>query len=1176
MTEQEAIALVSTLLESKKGGGRLSDIQQRVFLGTWAESSYQQIADKFGYQSDYVKQVGYQLWRDLSTALGEPVNKGNIHSILHHFHQLPPPVRDWGEAIDVSRFYGREVELETLENWINESKCRLVGIFGIGGIGKTALSVKLSQQVQSQFPYLIWRTLRQAPSLTELLKDIVPILVGSEAAGEADLKTLMAQLHQKRCLLVLDNIESILKSGSRSGAYKPGYEDYQQLLERIADETHSSCLLVTGREKPGGYAIREGANLPVRAFSLTGISTIASQQILKDKGLTATESQNRTLVNYFGGNPLALKIATTTIQTLFGGNIQAFLAQGSAVFSNLWDLLDQQFSRLSPLQQQVMYWLAINREGVTPGKLQAEILPQVTIKQVMEALEALQERSLIESQETGITQQPVVMEYVTEQLIDKIEQEIISYRFDIFTTHALIEAQAPDYLREAQIQLILQPLCDRLRSAQRNRLSVYFPTKSQLEAYMCQILAFIRSNQITGYAGGNLLNLFTHLKTDLTGFDFSHLAIRQAYLTNTTLHQTNFTGAKFEQSVFAETFGGVLCVRYSPDGKLLATSDSNGGIQVWDSRTFEPILRFRGHGHWAWAIAVSPDNRYLASTAADDLVKLWDIQTGECLQIYTKHTYVVNAIAFHPDGEIFASAGEDLAIRFWSTQNLEDREIKILLGHTERIWSLAFNPDGKTLASCGEDLTVRFWDLETGVCVRVWQAHSGWIWSLAFNPDGNILATSSFDKTIKLWDVRTQECLKTLSGHQGAVTGIAFNQINPSLLASASYDRTAKLWNLETGTCEKTFLGHTSRLWSIAYHPQTGEISTGGDDHATKIWHLATGRCTKTLKGHSNAVMSLAISPDGEFFASGHEDQAIRLWSVSNGELIQTLREHTNRIWSVAFSPTQSLLASGSADYSVKLWDCQSEESYRTLLGHKSWVWSVSFSPDGQKLASGSYDQTVKIWDVTTGQCQKTLMGQTSQLTCVTFSPDGNYIATSDFAGAIAIEDLNNRDPTLFLKGHTSIVWSVIFTTDGECLLSTSGDGTIKLWSVTTGECLRTFTGHQGAVHIAKFIPNTDPPLIISGSGDSTLKVWEVETGKCQQTLVGHSNTVYTLLALSKSQTISGSFDETIKFWDLETGICQQTLRVPNPYEGMKISQVKGLSETQLATLTALGAIVDT
>jgi hypothetical protein len=96
-----------------------------------------------------------------------------------------------------------------------------------------------------------------------------------------------------------------------------------------------------------------------------------------------------------GGNPLALKIAATTVQTLFSGNIQAFLAQGSMVFSDLWDLLDQQFDRLSPLQQQIMYWVAINREGVTPAKLHKEILPKVPWRELLEALESLQARSLI-------------------------------------------------------------------------------------------------------------------------------------------------------------------------------------------------------------------------------------------------------------------------------------------------------------------------------------------------------------------------------------------------------------------------------------------------------------------------------------------------------------------------------------------------------------------------------------------------------------------------------------------------------------------------------------------------------------------------------------------------------------------------------------------------------------
>jgi hypothetical protein len=194
----------------------------------------------------------------------------------------------------------------------------------------------------------------------------------------------------------------------------------------------------------------------VRSLQLQGLSGADAQQILIAKGLDATESQQLTLVKYFAGNPLALKTAATTIQTLFGGNIQAFLAQGRIVFSDLWDLLEQQFDRLSPLQQQIMYCIAINREGVTPAKLQDEILPKVPWRELLEALESLQARSLIEKAsptlietvDAGLTQQPVIREYVTERFNQAIEQEIATGNLHLFRTHSVTQAQTQDYLRD--------------------------------------------------------------------------------------------------------------------------------------------------------------------------------------------------------------------------------------------------------------------------------------------------------------------------------------------------------------------------------------------------------------------------------------------------------------------------------------------------------------------------------------------------------------------------------------------------------------------------------------------------------------------------------------------------------------------------------------------------------
>ncbi|MEQ8959877.1 MAG: NB-ARC domain-containing protein, partial [Coleofasciculus sp. C2-GNP5-27] len=134
----------------------------------------------------------------------------------------PQNRRDWGEAPDVSVFYGRGDELKTLERWIIQEHCRLVALLGMSGIGKTALSVKLAKQLQDEFEVVLWRSLRQAPSVSDLLTALIPDLSQQPETvipktPDQRISWLIDYFRQHRCLVILDGVESILQSGEIVG-----------------------------------------------------------------------------------------------------------------------------------------------------------------------------------------------------------------------------------------------------------------------------------------------------------------------------------------------------------------------------------------------------------------------------------------------------------------------------------------------------------------------------------------------------------------------------------------------------------------------------------------------------------------------------------------------------------------------------------------------------------------------------------------------------------------------------------------------------------------------------------------------------------------------------------------------------------------------------------------------
>ncbi|MCL1475527.1 AAA family ATPase [Argonema antarcticum A004/B2] len=438
----EVLKLADELLFTHTGD-RLDHLQETIIKGTLQGQKYAKIASENHLSEGHVRDTASELWLKLSDVLGEDVNKLNARNILEKIiisnsgsigdfiggnkvsicseRRRPPkssplskptankPYLDIDTAPEITAFYGRTDELNTLKNWLIQDCPRLITLVGIIGIGKTTLAIKLIEEIQTQFEYIVYRSLRYCPNIDSFLIDLLQSFVSPTAVPntrDRQVDLLLKFLRKHRTLIIIDDVQMLFEKGQFSGQYRAECEGYYLLFKQIAELSHASSLLLITSEQPENaichtarYAIATRHKF-TRCLKLTGLGN-AAKQILRDKELS-DEQMWDTLIENYCGHPLWLEMTATMIQDLFAGSVTEFLSYPSSLLSNeIGSQLSRGWLRLTESEKQIVNYLSKQEKAVTLMQVLQEMPNSYSPEIILNAVRSLKRRCFLEDNGNG-------------------------------------------------------------------------------------------------------------------------------------------------------------------------------------------------------------------------------------------------------------------------------------------------------------------------------------------------------------------------------------------------------------------------------------------------------------------------------------------------------------------------------------------------------------------------------------------------------------------------------------------------------------------------------------------------------------------------------------------------------------------------------------------------------
>lgn len=541
----------------------------------------------------------------------------------------------------------------------------------------------------------------------------------------------------------------------------------------------------------------------------------------------------------------------------------------------------------------------------------------------------------------------------------------------------------------------------------------------------------------------------------------------------------------------------IHCVRYSPDGSLLAAGGESGDLEIFDTSKGE---RTR---HWPVGVTIrdivfSSDARSVCATCEDGQLRLFSLADGGAQNFRVSDVPIWQAVFLAEDTQV-AFRDQRGFVRFLDIGLAKVSEP--LNSEEDDLNCFAVSPDQTWLIGGGVDADLHVWSLPDHHLIYEFKARGvAQMKCIAVSTDGHMVVTGGTDNLVRVARIQRPW------SHEWILTGrqidhpksVGFASTN-AMVAACDKNGVVRAWRLpadampEPRDSDWAWQAHRRRGYALDFQPDHLHVATGGSEAHVSVWHLEQMGAHQVFGQHQTehtAVRTMTFLNNDRQLAVAKES-GLEIWNVPEGTLSSKLTDDGLPRDLVSASPTGRYLAAGhDAKGLVDVWQRSKDamEPIWNLTDQPSDA--LSFSPDEKELAIVDWTNgLIAIYDAASGALMQQIPALQSR--DAEYSPDGNHLAFVEQDDVI-VWDRKRQRPLYRLLGHASTVTSLAYSPDGRWLASGGRDRRVILWDAATGEKQHVMLGHESLILQVEFVGNE---RLVTLGEDGEMLVWHASLG---------------------------------------------------------------------------------